>query len=131
MSSYILLTRIPPNSLKGSDDYLQRNSAVVERINDECPQVIWKANYAVSGPYDYLDIFEAPDNETAARVALIVRTTGGAETEMWTATRWNAFKSMVSNGDKGETASPDDVGEADRESFPASDAPSFTGSAAT
>jgi hypothetical protein len=35
--------------------------------------VTWRANYAVLGPYDYLDIFETPDIEAAMKVSTIVR----------------------------------------------------------
>ena len=59
--------------------------------------VEWLANYAILGPYDYLDIFRAPDVETAMKVATIVRTFGHAHTEVWAATEWKQFKEMVRN----------------------------------
>ena len=59
---------------------------VIDKLNAECPEANWIASYAVLGPYDYLDLFEAPDNETATKVAVIVRTFGHATREIWPAT---------------------------------------------
>ena len=69
----------------------QSVSAAVRR---DCPQVKWLANYAVLGPYDYPDIFEAPDETVAAKV-VIVRSFGHAETETWTAIPWERFESLI------------------------------------
>ena len=41
----------------------------VEAVKTKCPKVKWKDSYAVMGPYDYIDIFEAPDFATAAQVS--------------------------------------------------------------
>jgi uncharacterized protein with GYD domain len=49
----------------------------------------------VLGPYDYLDIFEAPDNEAAAKVAVVVRSFGHATTETWPATPWERFRKII------------------------------------
>jgi hypothetical protein len=42
-----------------------------------------------------LDVFRAPDIETATKVATLVRLAGHARTEVWGATEWAAFKTMV------------------------------------
>lgn len=95
MATYIMLTRLSHEALQspGSLENLARE--VNERVAVECPDVEWTSNYVVLGPYDYLDVFEAPDNETAMRVATILRTFGHAQTEIWGATQWRQFKEMI------------------------------------
>jgi uncharacterized protein with GYD domain len=69
---------------------------VEDRIRKDCPEVQWSANFAVLGPYDYLDVFEAPDEAVAARVAMIVRFLGHAQTETWSALTWERNKNLIS-----------------------------------
>jgi len=47
------------------------------------------------GPYDYVDIFEAPNGEIATKVALLVRSLGHATTETWVATKWDRFVQLA------------------------------------
>ncbi|MND06129.1 hypothetical protein D3C83_273300 [compost metagenome] len=49
----------------------------------------------VLGPTDYVDIFTAPDNAAATKVATIIRTFGHATTEVWPATEWDEFIKLV------------------------------------
>jgi uncharacterized protein with GYD domain len=71
-----MLTRLSPEALTRAGAVADLNKKVEERIRQECPGVKWLANYAVLGPCDYLDVFEAPDPDTATRVALLVRSFG-------------------------------------------------------
>jgi len=67
----------------------------MERVRKDCLDVEWVFNYAILGPYDYLDVFRAKDVETAAKVSTLIRTFGHAHTEIWTATEWDRFKEIV------------------------------------
>ncbi|TVR70568.1 MAG: GYD domain-containing protein [Sphaerobacteraceae bacterium] len=95
MSQYIVLTRVSPDALQTPEGLLDLEKQVKDRVSKECPDVRWKNNLAVMGPYDYLDIFEAPDNDTAMRVSAIIRSVGNASTELWPATDWSNFRDQV------------------------------------
>ena len=53
------------------------------------------AHYALLGPYDYLDIYEAPDVETAAKVSLISLQTGAFQAESWVAIPYKRFVELA------------------------------------
>ena len=95
MPIFVMCTRLSPDALKSprSLDTLERK--VRDRIRSECPIVEWMINLATLGPYDYVDIFRAPDIETATKIAVIVRSFGHAHTEIWCATEWDRFQEMI------------------------------------
>lgn len=95
MGTYVMLTRLSPEAVAKPERVVDLNNQVAERIKKECHGVKWIANYAVLGPTDYVDIFEAPDAETATKVALIVRSFGHATTETWIATAWERFMELA------------------------------------
>ena len=95
MSTFIMLTRLSHSALVSPSSLENLEREIMERIRAECPEVVGNSSYAVLGPCDYLDIFQAPDIETATKVATIVRTFGHADTEVWAATEWETFKKLV------------------------------------
>ncbi|OGO50330.1 MAG: GYD family protein [Chloroflexi bacterium RBG_16_68_14] len=95
MATYVLLTRLSPEALTGPESVGGLNRQVEDRIKQQCPAVRWLSNYALLGPYDYLDIFEAPDSDTASQVALLIRSFGHATTETWVATPWDRFVELA------------------------------------
>lgn len=95
MAIYAMLTRLSPEALTRPESVAELNRQVADRIKQGCPDVKWLANYSVLGPCDYLDIFEAPDSETATKVALLVRSFGHATTETWMATPWSRFVELA------------------------------------
>ena len=95
MPIYVLATRIDPTALTGPQALEALEKQVTAKIQNDLPEVRWLANYAVLGQYDYLDVFEAPDNDAAARVSLIIRSFGHATTEVWPAIRWKHFEGLV------------------------------------
>lgn len=95
MPTYVMLTKLSPEALTRPGAVTELNKQVEDRVRRECPAVKWIGNYAVLGPCDYLDIFEAPDADTATKTALLVRSFGHASTETWVATPWDRFVELA------------------------------------
>ena len=95
MAHFILLTRVSAQALHQPKSFQTLERHVADHVAKACPAVKWTANFAVLGPYDYLDIFEAPDLATAMKVSALVRSYGHAHAEVWPAVEWRDFKNLV------------------------------------
>jgi uncharacterized protein with GYD domain len=94
MPTFIMLTQLSP--VKQSPTEMEAlEKMVAEKIRTECPELSWIHNYAILGPWDYLDVFEAPSIDLAFRASTIVRSFGHAHTEIWAATEWKNYKKML------------------------------------
>ncbi len=91
MGTYILMTKMTPEI---SADLKRREAIGKEwkkKVATLCPDVTWQAHYALLGPYDFMDIYEAKNEETAAKVSLISRAHGALKAESWPAIEWSRF----------------------------------------
>lgn len=95
MCTFILLTQISPEALRSPHAVETLAENAMNAVRSECAHVEWLHSYALMGPYDYLDIFRAPDLETATKVATLIRIFGHSRTEVWPATEWKTYKAMV------------------------------------
>lgn len=95
MATYVMLTKLSPEAVKDPHSIEELGKEVVEKLKSKCPQVKWLASYSLLGPYDYLDLFEAPDERSASQAALIVRSFGHATTETWSAIPYDRFLGLV------------------------------------
>ena len=57
----------------------------LDMVTKQCPEVKFVAHYALLGGWDSMDIYQAPDSETAAKVSMICGSTSAFQTESWTA----------------------------------------------
>ena len=71
------------------------NPCCCKKVKVQCPDVKWLAHYALLGRYDFMDIYEAPDAETAHRVSLISRADGALEAESWQALPYDKYLDLV------------------------------------
>jgi uncharacterized protein with GYD domain len=79
MPTYIWLghfTALGLEKVKGSPARIDTTREVMDRVGASL-----KAWYVVTGQYDFIAIFEAPDDETVARLALAVAAHGNIRTE--------------------------------------------------
>lgn len=68
MGTYILLTTLTDEGRKTLKKHPDRIKEVNKEVEAMGVRII--AQYAVLGPYDFINIVEAPDNETIARVSM-------------------------------------------------------------
>lgn len=95
MKNFILLTRLVSEEVHPTLCLQTKADIVKKKVQEYCPTVTWLHNYAILGPWDYVDVFQAPDIEMAMKVATLVRSYGGAHTEVWPAMHWDDFKETI------------------------------------
>jgi uncharacterized protein with GYD domain len=95
MTTFILMTRLAPDAMRDARGRRAMGKEWIERVKSSCPQVKWVAHYALLGPYDFMDVYEAPDAETAHKVALISRAEGALTAESWPALPYERFLGVL------------------------------------
>ncbi len=91
MPLFVLMTRLAPEGMRDASGRKRRGKEWMGKVAELCPDVKWVAHYAILGPYDFMDIYEAPDAETAHRVSLISRAEGALSVESWQALPYDQF----------------------------------------
>jgi uncharacterized protein with GYD domain len=95
MGTFIMLTKLSSSVSHTAPSLEQLERSAVDHVRQQCPNVRWLHSYAVLGRPDYVDVFTAPDIETAMKVSALVRTFGAADTEVWPAVEWEQFKMIT------------------------------------
>jgi len=89
------MTKLTPESLSDARRRRATGKEWLSRVKQSCPDVKWIAHYALLGPYDFMDIYEAPDVETAHKVSLISRSEGAVSAESWQALPYEDFLGLL------------------------------------
>jgi uncharacterized protein with GYD domain len=83
MPTYIMLTKLTPEGIQT----IKNNPSRIREVNTEVAQLgaEVKAQWATLGEYDFVNVVEAPDEKTMARVSLELGSRGTSRYETLTA----------------------------------------------
>ena len=89
MAKFVMLTNLTDEGRKT----ITENPARIKEVNKEVEAMGAKvlAQYAVLGPYDFVNILEAPSNEALSRVAIALGARGTLQTMTMAAMDVDAF----------------------------------------
>ena len=97
--SLLLLGLLLTVNVHAANGHQKGNNGVavekLKKVHKACPEVKFVGHYALLGPYDFMDIYEAPDAETAHRVSLISRAEGALTAESWQALHYDQFLKVL------------------------------------
>jgi uncharacterized protein with GYD domain len=95
MPTFVLMTKLAPDTMHDARGRRAMGKEWLKKVTDRCPHVQWKAHYAILGPYDFMDIYDAPDVETAHKVSIISRAEGATAAESWQALPYDQFLKLL------------------------------------
>lgn len=95
MPTFVLMTRLQPEHLKDAKARAESGKEWLEKVRAACPDVRWVAHYALLGPYDFMNVYEAADVETAHKVSIISRAAGALTAESWEALPYERYLDIL------------------------------------
>jgi len=95
MKTFILMTKLSSEMSGRLKQRKKIGRSWLDEVKKKCPKVKFLAHYALLGKYDFLDIYEAPDEETAAKVSMISLANGATLAESWTAIPYKNFLKLI------------------------------------
>lgn len=95
MPTFVLMTKLGPETMHDARGRGAMGREWLHKVQERCPAVKWLSHYAILGPYDFMDIYEAPDVETAHKVSIISRAEGATTAESWQALAYHDFLKLL------------------------------------
>ncbi|MBI5535320.1 MAG: GYD domain-containing protein [Deltaproteobacteria bacterium] len=96
MPTFVLMTKMSAELAGDPRGRKRAGRDWMRHVAEKCPGVKWIAHYALLGQYDFMDIYEAPDVETAHKVSFLSMAGGAANAESWHALPYDKYVSVVS-----------------------------------
>jgi len=93
MATYIMLARLTQQGIQHIKESPNRLEAKKKALQAHGAEM--KAFYLVSGQYDIVTIFEAPDDETMAKVILALGSKGNIHTETLRAFTEDEYRKII------------------------------------
>ncbi|MBE0638193.1 MAG: GYD domain-containing protein [Bacteroidales bacterium] len=95
MQTYMLFTKLSTDLSYELKNRERQGRAWMDQVKEKCPEVKFLAHYAILGEYDFIDIYEAPDPETAAKVSIISQAHGAMHAKSLLAIPYKRFLELA------------------------------------
>jgi len=95
MKTFILLTKLSNELTENIQTRILQAQSWMQEVKKQCPDVKFIGHYALLGQYDFIDIYEAPDEMVAAKVSLISREFGAVEAQSLTAIPYKDYTELI------------------------------------
>jgi uncharacterized protein with GYD domain len=98
MATFVMLIKMAPELAKNIKSMEEIGKKVGARYREACPEVNVREHLALLGPYDFMDILEAPNEETAFKMASVILASGMASSvETWSAISYQKLLEITRN----------------------------------
>lgn len=95
MQTYMLFTKLSTDLSYEMKHLKRQGRSWLEQVKDKCPEVKFLAHYAILGEYDFVDIYEAPNPEVAAKVSMISQANGALQARSMLAIPYKRFLELA------------------------------------
>jgi uncharacterized protein with GYD domain len=95
MPTYVLLTKLSPDLALQMKERAELGRTWLDQVKNTCPEVKFVAHYALLGQFDFLDIYEAPDDKTAAKVSIISQAHGAFQAQSLPAIPYREYLDLI------------------------------------
>lgn len=95
MQTYMLFTKLSTDLSFEMKNRERQGRSWLEQVKSKCPEVKFLSHYAILGDFDFVDIYEAPDPETAAKVSMISQANGAMQAKSMLAIPYKRFLKLA------------------------------------
>jgi uncharacterized protein with GYD domain len=95
VQTFVLLTKLSPEISQKIKERAKLGRAWLDQVKKKCPEVKFISHYALLGAYDFIDIYEAPNEEVAAKVSMISLSNGAFQAESLIAIPYKRFLELA------------------------------------
>jgi uncharacterized protein with GYD domain len=100
MPTFVLMTKLSPELAHDPRGRKKAGRDWMKLVAEKCPKVKWVAHYVLLGQYDFMDIYDAPDIETAHKVSTLSLQGGAAAAESWHAMPYEQYLKILDELEK-------------------------------
>jgi uncharacterized protein with GYD domain len=100
MATYLLMTKLGAGSMHDPQGRRRAGQEWKKKVEQQAKGIRWLAHYALLGPWDFVDVYEAPDQETAFKVTLLSRELGAVAAESWPAMSYEKYLPIIEAAEK-------------------------------